>query len=218
MATSENVVEIDDIETRYKKRCEEVSDINEHLPILAALAKRCAHVTEFGVRFAASTTAFLMGQPKTLVSWDIDPLAVIQQEVLELVVCTKDTTKFEPRAGDSLKVDIEPTDLLFIDSLHTGKQLWQELTRHGMKARKFLVFHDTETFGEVGEDGDESRPGLIHVIRTWRRTQSYPLWRPVLRLTNNNGLVVLQREKDAEQNGVFTWAGGTKWVGPGGWR
>ena len=35
------------------------SDINEHLPLMNILAKLCTHVTEFGVRWGASATAWL---------------------------------------------------------------------------------------------------------------------------------------------------------------
>ncbi len=217
MATSEwKEPKREDLDQFYETICKTPSDINEHLPILKALAERCDHVTEFGVRAGYSTAAFLMGRPKTLVSWDIDLLAILSQQISDIWYVSRGVTNFQPRVGDSLKVEIEPTDLLFIDSRHTGKQLQGELKRHGMKAAKFIVLHDTELFGEVGEDGIE--PGLVPVIRWWRRTQAWPLWRVALRLSNNSGLVVLQRETDAEKNGVFTWAGGTKWVGPGGWR
>lgn len=194
----------------YEKLCATPSDINEHLPLLKALAERCEHVTEFGVRSAKSTAALLMAKPKTLISWDIDPLAIVSQTIADLWFASRGVTDFQPRVGDSTKVEIEETDLLFIDSLHTGKQLQTELRKHGMKARKFIVLHDTETFGEIGEDG--KGPGLVPVIRRWRCTEVFPAWRPVLRLVNNNGLSVLQREKNVGKDGAFDWQGhGTRY-------
>jgi hypothetical protein len=54
---------------------------------------------------------------------------------------------FETIQYDSAKVDIEPTDLLFIDSKHTNKHLRAELSRHKDKVRKYIIFHDTTLFG-----------------------------------------------------------------------
>ena len=39
--------------------------------------------------------------------------------------------------GDTAKVTIDPTDLLFIDSLHTGEHLRKELFRHHLKVNKY---------------------------------------------------------------------------------
>ncbi|MHB8734631.1 MAG: class I SAM-dependent methyltransferase [Terriglobales bacterium] len=196
------------LDADFQRLCAEPSDINEHMPLLRALAARCEHVTEFGVRYGLSTVAFLAAQPKTLISWDINIAAILSPNVASLGN-SRGRTDFQPRVGDSLKVEIEETDLLFIDSLHTGRQLQGELRKHGRKARKFIVLHDTESFGEVGEDG--SVPGLVYVIRTWRRNECLPLFRPVLRLVNNNGVAVLQRESDVEKNGAFEWAGGVRY-------
>jgi hypothetical protein len=48
-------------------------------------------------------------------------------------------------------VEIEPTDMLFIDTFHVYEQLRRELALHAGKARRFIVLHDTTTFGEKGE-------------------------------------------------------------------
>jgi hypothetical protein len=45
--------------------------------------------------------------------------------------------------GDDLQVTIEPKDLLFIDTLHTGEQLRQELERHSANVRRYLVMQYT---------------------------------------------------------------------------
>lgn len=208
-------------ENLYDKLCEEASDINEHMPLLRELASRCRHVTEFGLRWArGSTVAFLAAQPETLVSWDIDVKHVISARVQELTHLTS-RTSFQPRVGDTLKIHIEPTDMLFIDTWHTGKQLLAELERHvdpkAQAVRKYLVFHDTATFGVVGEDG--SPPGLRTAIYQFQKFFSFPLWKLVhvngderllkaaekglalqnhaggyklLDLENNNGLIVLE--------------------------
>lgn len=180
----------------YKQACDTVSDINEHLPRLRELAAQCDHVTEMGMRGGQSTIALLAGQPKTLVSWDLNPLAVISQRTADLLAVAGDTV-FQPRVGDTLQIQIEPTDLLFIDTLHTAKQLKAELERHAdpiaNTVRRYLVFHDTVSFGLKGEDGTE--PGLRAAIRWFQRCHAFPIWELVDDRQNCNGLVVLRNAR-----------------------
>ena len=198
-------------ESLYEKTINTQSDINEHLPLLRELASRCKHVTEFGMRWArGSTVAFLAAQPETFISWDLDPTFVTSPRVYSLLPLVE-KTKFQPRTGNTLEIIIEPTELLFIDTLHTGKHLLAELERHGdpkdRKVSKYLVFHDTALFGLVGEDG--IAPGLRTAIRQFQKYYSFPLWKlmqadkeiekatgiadgTLLDLENNSGLIVLE--------------------------
>ena len=183
------------LDVKFKAAIAAGGDISEHLELLRELASRCDHVTEFGLRGAnGSTVAFLAAQPETFISWDVNPWAVVQQPVAELISMAG-RTKFEPRVGDTRKINIEPTDLLFIDTYHTGEQLLAELKRHASppenKVCKYLVFHDTATFGMKGEDGKE--PGLRAAIRFFQKCYALPLWGLKYDLSNCNGLVVLER-------------------------
>lgn len=188
------------LETLYRKALTEASDICEHLPVLRRLGESCSHITEFGLRWGSgSTVAFLAAQPTVLISWDINPWAVISQSVADLVYYSGKTS-FQPRVGDSTQINIEGTDLLFIDTLHNIKQLSAELRRHAFvdnnKVRRFLVFHDTETYGELGDDGGQGLNYALH----WFNKNNFPLWRPIYQSKANNGLTVLQREADWEVN------------------
>lgn len=146
-----------------------------------------------GMRWAnGSTIAFLAAQPKTFVSWDLDPHSVVSQTVKDLIRLAGPNTRFQPRCGDTTEIIIEPTDLLFIDTWHTAKQLQTELHRHvPAKVRKFVIMHDTFTFGLRGEDGKE--PGLRAAIRDFQMNWM-GVWRLMEDKTENNGLVVLARE------------------------
>lgn len=166
------------------------SDINEHLPMLYFLASQCDHVTEFGVRTGASTLAFLhglQGRPATLRSYDINdnfgvhkPLAPHTSVDWQFAVCS------------TLAISqIEPTDLLFVDTLHRYDQVRQELALHGDAVRRWIVFHDTETFGVTGDDGGE---GINRAIEEW--LDAKPEWRIVYRTHRNNGLTVIEREAE----------------------
>lgn len=169
----------------------EKSDIGEHMFLLAWLSSQCEHVTEFGTRWASgSTTALLTGQPDTFITWDIDFGAIVNSRMADLN-SVRGRTNFQARVGNSLEVLTEETDLLFIDTLHTAKQLYDELDRHGWSVRKWIVIHDTETFGQVGEDG--STPGLRLAIRKFQKEVAFPLWKLKIDRKNCNGLVVLER-------------------------
>ncbi|MES2790111.1 MAG: hypothetical protein V4719_10845 [Planctomycetota bacterium] len=160
------------------------SDINEHLGTLSVLASQCDHVTEFGVRTGVSTRALLAGRPIKMISFDLTPFGDFQ-----LLTQYASTTTFAFRQENTLHCDIEATELLFIDTLHTYKQLAAELERHAGKVSKYLVFHDTEIFGTVGEDDG---PGLNLAIAEF--LQNNPHWMRILVFQNNSGLTVLGKK------------------------
>ena len=172
------------------------ADIWEHLPLLRQLASECDHVTEFGVREGlGSTVALLAAQPRVLVSWDVNPYSIISQQIADLL-WRAGKTAFQPRVGNTLEImPIEPTDLLFIDTIHDCRHLMAELERHADPVRgairKYLVFHDTVTFGDVSGDG--SVPGLRAAIRWFQKEYTFPLWELIEDRKNCNGLVVLRR-------------------------
>jgi len=176
-----------DLQTRYDELCREVSDINEHLPVLARYSQQCDHITEFGTRGGVSTTALLMSSAQ-VVSYDIQ----------KSCACNG----LQKMAGDRLRLEaadtttmpfIEPTDLLFVDSKHTEEQVFTELSRHGHQVAKWIILHDTSApFGDMDEAGGSGK-GVNAGIRRWLATEHGQRWHEALRLTNNHGLVVLEK-------------------------
>jgi predicted O-linked N-acetylglucosamine transferase (SPINDLY family) len=167
----------------YSLACTTPSDINEHVPTLYTLAQQCRHVTELGTRTGVSTTAFLYAAPEVLVCYDKEPrlhVAGLQS------LATR--TRFAFHQADVLLVDIEETDLLFIDTWHVYSQLQKELERHAAKAKKHIVLHDTTTFAEHGETNGHRGvwPAIEEFIARGR-------FRLAARVENNNGLTILQR-------------------------
>jgi hypothetical protein len=162
-----------------------VSDIFEHLPTLYRYASCCRHVTEFGTRTGVSTLALLRALPERLISYDWVRLPDVDR--LEQLARLQGVD-FSFRQEDTRRVDLEPTDLLFIDTLHVRQQLEAELAVAGERVRRFLIFHDTETFGQVGEDGGE---GIWPAIAAFVRRESS--WRLLEHRPANNGLTVLWR-------------------------
>jgi len=152
---------------------------------LKKYAEKCDHITELGVRGVVSTWAFLAGKPKKLVSVDIAQCPVDLAKQL----ADKEGIEFEFILMNDLLLDLEETDLLFIDTFHTGPHLKAELKLHADKARKYIIMHDTETFGTVGNDGVSK--GLEYAIVGFLCNNVN--WILKEKLTNNNGLTVLER-------------------------
>lgn len=178
------------IEKEFASAATTPSDIHEHVPVLYELAKECDHITEMGVRTGVSTRAFLRANAK-LISYDI----VTDQNVVNLINEAKKAGKdAEFIEADVLKIDIEETDLLFIDTWHTYGQLKEELKRHSSKAKKYLAFHDTNTYGLKNEGQDLLHPnkqGLLPAIIEFLIENKE--WRFKEFRMNNNGLTVLER-------------------------
>lgn len=171
----------------YERLYNTPSDINEHLPTLASYASECEHITEMGVRYIVSTYALLMGKPKKMISYDIHMCN--WEPVRDLV---KEDTDFYFAVGNTLEIEIEPTDLLFIDTLHNYTQLKKELELHAKKVNKYIIFHDTTSFETVGESyTGKPEKGIWLAIQEF--LQLNPQWVLKERFTNNNGLTIIEK-------------------------
>lgn len=171
------------LEGVYAHACRTPGDINEHLPTLAALVATAPRVVEMGTRWAVSTVAFLAGGPVMLHTYDLN--ASPQAEQLKAVAGDCDYRVFQ---GDSETVDIAACDLLFLDTdPHTAARVSAELAKHAGKVERYIVLHDTVTFGE--DYG--GKPGVMVAVRQFLREN--PGWTAVRHDKNNNGLMVLSR-------------------------
>ncbi len=154
------------------------SDICEHMDTLRKYAKECQHITEFGVRDVVSSIAFLVDPHEKIMSYDNNPMPRTW-EVLDQ--CKKEGINWEFKKGNTLDIVIEPTELLFIDTLHTYEQLLQELRLHGNKSSKYIIMHDTRL------------PALCRAIVDF--IGENPHWRIKEHFTNCSGLTILERDK-----------------------
>ena len=160
----------------FEEICNTPSDNNEHCSKLHALAKECNHITEFGVMFGRSTVSFLAARPHILISYDIKKQEIVNQ--IEKLA-EEEQLHFVFKLEDSRSATIDETDLLYIDTDHTYAQLKAELFRHGNKARKYIVMHDTAAFPELWKAIDEFlEQGFFQIKEI---------------CINNNGLTVLER-------------------------
>ena len=182
------------IEKKYQEKCRIPSDINENLPVLKKYTEECEIVIEMGVRSVVSTWAFLAGKPKELISIDLfhpsyykdhDPQGCEIDLIKEL--SRKENISFNFIQADVLSIEIPECDLLFIDTKHDYTQLKREIEIHSDKVKKFIVFHDTESFKTKGEtQGD---PGIWKAIEEFLYQNGE--WEILEHLENNNGLTVI---------------------------
>jgi len=169
-----------ELHLRFRQLMAAGLDISEHLGLLKGLAcdPGVKTIVELGFREGVSATA-LCASGKPVTSYDV---ADCRKHAKRLKALAPNFTFIR---ANSLEVTIPDCELLFIDTLHTFAQLLAELRRHSGKVGKWIVIHDTKTFGEKGQDG--KMPGLFGAI--W----AMMAWPVHLHLTNNNGLTILRR-------------------------
>jgi hypothetical protein len=178
------------LEGLYEKVCGRQSDIYRHCPLIREYASRCRHVTEFGMRHGNATTAILAAQPERFVTYDVrwyptyDDLKPLQGK-----------TNFEFRNVSSLSEDIEETDLLFIDTEHTERQLSQELERHSSKVRRWIILHDTQVFAWLAPSPPHKRGTLGLLPALFAFLDNHPEWFVIYHSRENNGLTVISRDQ-----------------------
>lgn len=186
------------IQEKYLEKCRKRSDINELLPTLNEYANKCNHITEMGTRYFVSTYAFLNSNAD-VISYDIESQPSNFDECK--ILCAKENKNFTYIIEDVLKIEIEETDFLFIDTWHEYGQLKKELELHADKARKYIGFHDTTTYAHVGETQywdvkasggfSETDKGLWDAIEEFLKDN--PQWIIDVKLEHNNGLTILKR-------------------------
>lgn len=180
------------ISTIYLNKWLEDEELHYHLPVLKRWATGLSHLTEMGTRNVTSTWGLLAAKPKKLVSIDWDhPTFRIPEEALNQVgaMAKQADIVFEFVRGNTLDLEIEPTDLLFIDTWHTYEQFLLELLLHSNQVRKYIVAHDTN---------EQCFPGMSCAIEDF--TNLNPHWKLVSYYENFPGTSVLERVAEGTVN------------------
>jgi hypothetical protein len=179
------------------------SDINEHFPAIIKYGSECETITEMGVRWVVSTWAWLACAPKKLRCYDLyDPShwGTNIQDVYDTAEAYG--LDFEFKVADVLKIEIEETDLLFIDTWHAYDQLKAELKLHASKVKKYICFHDTTSYATSDEnpghenswEGKTSGKGIWLAIEEFLE-ENKDEWELAHRYMNNNGFTIVRRIK-----------------------
>jgi len=198
---------------KYLKLAHINSDIFEHLPTLYRYSRECDTILESGVRNCVSSWAFASGLlhshkegNKKLLLNDINK----SDEAAELVnlVNLLPNLKIEEHWISNLELEIEPTDMVFIDTWHVYGQLKRELAKFRNIAKKYIILHDTTVDGEKGEtirrgwnaeqQSLETGIPVEEILRgLWAAVEEFlkdnDEWELVHRYKNCNGLTILRR-------------------------
>ena len=166
------------LNNEYHMACENYSDIFEHVPVLHNLAKECDSVTELGVRTGISTRGFLCLDNIRLRSYDLYKDEYVDTLFEKAKTLGRDV---EYIVGDSLTIEIEPTDMMFVDTDHTYMQVTKELELHASKVRKYIGFHDTDVYAS------EVLAAVVNFMLKNREWQFHYFTK------RNNGLTVIKR-------------------------
>lgn len=181
----------------FRRNCEHAGNINDHLPLLHWLSTESEGVTEFGVDKGVAASALIAGQELRKSNmqngwyrgYDVNKLCgnylkrfknCLVRSDIEIEFVNKSTTTIQP---------IEPTDLLLIDTEHNEDTIRKELMLHAVSVRKWIVLHDTVTFGEEGEN--KSGFGILFGIEDLLTDD----WQLKYDSPRNNGLAVFERVK-----------------------
>lgn len=133
-------------------------DLNDHFDTLKALAAKCTHVTEF-TKKRESTLALAGGKPVKLVTYTKEPDILLKQIVL---VRPPDSTEIYADTDSLMVPEIDETDLLYLDTVHSAERLRMELKNHAKNVRRFIVVRGTGSNGVVAE-GTKGE-GLFYAI------------------------------------------------------
>jgi hypothetical protein len=195
---------------QYELHAQQPSDIYEHLPVLRQLAKECSSVVEIGLRTIISTWGILQGlseNPSSTRSYlgiDIDA-PPYQTLFLAKRLAETNGIEFDFWQANDMKIDIEPVEMLFIDSLHTYCHLTYELEKFSPKVKKYIVMHDTSDpwgsrdqpylgdYSEYPPEYNRKSQGLWPAVEDF--LQRHPEWTLHQRRLNNHGLTTLRRIK-----------------------
>ena len=211
-----------DLKEKIRDISETPSDINEHILNMVDYAKDCSHITEMGVRGIVSTWAWLYALNysnqdlkglkkiyywlstkifrKKLISYDIQNPSKFDASIQDVYdTAYLHNIDFEFHEKNVLDVEIDNTDLLFLDTWHSYKQLKAELNLHAKKVKKYIIFHDTTSYADTDEVlyKEWGEKWKAEGIGIWRAIQEFlddsPNWELEKRYTNNNGLTIIKR-------------------------
>lgn len=185
------------LQAAYQRNLLTVSDIHEHLPFLRYLAGNVRRVAEFGIRTGVSSSGLLMGLLDQCLEGAQDPMVYLGvdhhdcHKVLDdLKVGIPGNVLVQFLQHDTTNMPVIPeVELLMIDTVHTAAQLEQELSLHLQAVARYVVLHDTELYGLVGEKAGSR--GLMFGIGELGNPAK---WRKLYHNPRNNGLTAWGRK------------------------
>jgi hypothetical protein len=182
--TDEHVKE--EIEKEFIAGCDPkvLGGIGELMHLFRSFGEQFESITELGVQKGTSTIGFAAGKPKIMRGYELHD---VMEERLKALLGRYVGWKYT--IANSLEIEIEETDVLFIDTFHEYKQVLEELKLHSNKVKHYILLHDVGNCGiycEVGL-GD----GLLRAINEFLANNDE--WFIEKTLMYNHGLTILKR-------------------------
>jgi len=155
------------LEQNYIAVCNKQNDLTPYCPLLDHMAAHVSSVVEMGIGplnlGLNSTWGLLHGlhrsestKPKKYVAIDYPqhiPNNPLNTHIFDAQQLAEDLgINFSFIEANSVEVNIEETDLLFIDTDHRYQHLMQELVMHSPNVKKYIIMHDTSGFYGHKED------------------------------------------------------------------
>jgi len=168
----------------YLESKKEAIDIVEHLDTLEEYASRGDSVLELGTREGYSTTSLLK---RCMYVTGIDLVRTTRiKHLVEIMGGRFEFVQTDSRTYDS-SIGF---DMLFIDTCHQYAVLKKELEQHHKNIKRYIIMHDTVTFGLIDEFTFEQN-GLLKAINEF--LLEHKEWEILEEYKNNNGLMILER-------------------------
>jgi hypothetical protein len=183
----ENIAKLNNIIEIYDYNRITPSNIQPELEVIYNYAKSCDIITEFGFGRGKSSSAMIAAKPKKVISYDICDHWALTDKWKKLA--TEIGVEFIYIQKSSIEVDIELTDMLFIDSWHTYEHKTKELDKHHSKVKKWIIIHDWKTCANIGEDG--SKPGFKQAVMKF--LFNHFDWKIKEECFNHNGYIIMER-------------------------
>jgi hypothetical protein len=182
--TDEQVKE--EIEKEFIERSNPKADgaIGANMNLFRSFGERFESITELGVQKGSSTIGFASGKPKIMHSYEIND---VMEERIKALLGRYVGWKYT--IGDSRNVELEETDVLFIDTDHVYSQLIVELKKHAEKVKHYILLHDTANCAMFGERGFEH--GLLEALNEFLEGTNE--WFIEKTLMNDHGVTILKR-------------------------
>lgn len=203
------------IENNYLDTLYKSCDIQPYQEMLSRYAKECNSVTEMGIGpfhlGLNSTWCLLYGLLKSksnnndkkyiAIDWIDENTNIFNaKEIAESV-----GINFEFIVANTIEIEIDKTDLLFIDTDHRYQHLMKELQLHSKNVSKYIIIHDTSGKYESWEDwpfDHENRGELRNSPEKyglWPCVTDFidqnPNWELLERGQEGNGMTVIHRVK-----------------------
>jgi hypothetical protein len=202
------------LQEMYEYQFNHPSDISEHIPVLRQLSSECSSVTEIGIKSLASTWGILQGLSESsyaqrqYMGIDIKNFSDLSYKLAK-DLAEENGVKTTFWSINEMQIEIEPTDMLFIDSLHTYCHLTYELETFSPKVQKYICMHFTShpwgnseddtyqgNYSEYPAVYDRTKKGLWPAIEDF--LERHPEWSLLEHRTNHHGFTILQRKEKIE--------------------